>query len=117
MIMSAVKKRLELKCPECGRLMEEITVKYRGFPVRAWKCPKDKEEILDPLDYDIAVLLYKIKIKPEKVKTGKISGAPYIRFPLEFKSLIPFGSEILITVKDENELILKIPKHEHNQCL
>jgi len=104
------KKKVELKCPDCGGWMKDTTVKYRGFPVRAWKCPKCKEEVLNPVDYDRAVILHKLKEKPEKVKAGKISGAPYIRLPVALKPLIPVGSKVLITVKDEDELILKIPK-------
>ncbi|MBL7169698.1 MAG: hypothetical protein ISS48_01635 [Candidatus Aenigmarchaeota archaeon] len=97
----------ELKCP-CGRWMKQTKVKLYGFPVRAWKCEKCGEITLDGMESDRARILSKIKEKPLILTAGEMTNSTYIRFPKKYAGLIPVGSKVQVTPKDEDELILKI---------
>jgi len=97
-----------VKCSECSGWMIETKTKVHGFPVRAWKCKKCNELELDILDVTRAQLLNKIKNNPLKIISREMTDGVYIRFPKKYSELIPVGTEVQITPKDEDELIMKI---------
>ena len=97
----------EVKC-SCGGWMKQTKVRLYGFPVRAWKCKKCGEIELDGLESDRARMLSKMRKEPLILTAGAMTDSIYIRFPKKFSGLIPAGTQVQITPKDEDELILKI---------
>jgi len=65
----------------CGNKMTEQKTELKGFDVKAWKCRKCGEEILDPNDVDRVVKL-KIAMKEGMVSTvTKVGNNLTIRIP------------------------------------
>jgi len=108
MSMITEKDLEKVKCPNCKGWMKRTKTKIHGFPVKAWKCEKCDELDLDILDITRAQILHKIKQKPLIITSREMTEGVYIRFPKEYSGLIPVGTEVQITPKDEDELILKI---------
>lgn len=97
-----------VKCPDCKGWMNMTKVKLYGFPVRAWKCEKCDAMDFDALDTDRARLLRNLKENPLVVIAKEMTESTYIRFPKKYAGLVPVGTQVKITPKDEDELILKI---------
>jgi hypothetical protein len=83
-------------CFRCGTSMKPKSIRLGGMSVRAWRCPKDGEEILHPDDAEIALMLNKLRRHGVKVSIGILNKAPYIRFPKEFNLLFHKGDEIVV---------------------
>jgi len=99
------------KCPNCGKLMNRTKVSLSGISVRAWRCPKCKEEALHPLDAEKALIVNKLKKIGIEVKVGELKEGPYVRFPKELSSVIKKGDIALIQAKALDEFLIKI-KHK-----
>jgi hypothetical protein len=85
-------------CFRCGSLMRPKTLRLGDIEVRAWRCSKDKEEIIHPEDAQKALLLNKLKKQGVKVRIGILNEAPYLRFPKEFRDIVKKGDEVLVRV-------------------
>lgn len=99
------------KCPICGKWMEKTKISLEGIRVRAWRCPKCKEEALHPIDAEKALLIAKLKKKGIEVKVGELREGPYVRFPKEMQAVIRKGDIALIQAKSADEFLVKI-KHK-----
>ncbi len=90
--------------------MRPKAIRLGGISVRAWRCPKDGEEIVHPDDAEFALTLNKLRRRGIKVKIGMMNKAPYIRFPKEFNILVQKGDEVLVKVSSGNAFILEITR-------
>jgi hypothetical protein len=88
--------------------MKEKTLTLGDIRVRAWRCPKDKEETIHPEDAQKALLLNKLKKKGVKVKIGILNKAPYLRFPKEFNKILKKGDEVVVRVVSGDLIELEI---------
>jgi hypothetical protein len=100
-----------LKCPDCKVWMDRTIVRLQGIRVRAWRCPKCKEEAFHPIDAQKALLISKLKKIGIEVKVGELKEGPYVRFPKELSSVIKKGDIALIQAKSLDEFLIKI-KHK-----
>lgn len=98
------------KCPNCNKWMDRTIIYLDGIRVRAWRCPKCKEEALHPIDTEKALLINKLKKQGIAVKVGELREGPYVRFPKEFATIIHKGDTALIRARSKDEFLIKI-KH------
>ena len=100
-----------IRCPDCKVWMDRTIVRLQGIRVRAWRCPKCKEEAFHPIDAQKALLINKLKKVGIEVKVGELKEGPYVRFPKELSSVIQKGDIALIQAKSLDEFLIKI-KHK-----
>ncbi len=74
-------ENIRLKC-ECGGKMEKITTEWKGIEVRAWKCTKCHEEVINPVDAQKALEIERARkknlltVKLRKVGKSKVVTVP-----------------------------------------
>jgi len=100
-----------IRCPNCKVWMNRTIVRLQGIRVRAWRCPKCKEEAFHPIDTEKALLINKLKKQGIEVKVGELKDGPYVRFPKGLSSVIRKGDTALIQAKNLEEFSVKI-KHK-----
>jgi hypothetical protein len=98
-------------CFRCGTSMKPRAIRLGGISVRAWRCPKDGEEILHPDDAELALTLNKLRRQGVKVKIGILNKAPYIRFPKEFGRILVKGDEVIVKVVSAKAFTIDIVRH------
>ena len=103
-----------IKCPDCKRWMEKTKVLVDNIKMRAWKCPKCRNESLHPVDVERALIFY--QMKKIAVKIGIMQQAPYVRFPKAMAPIMHKGDTMILEpTKDPDKYIVEI-RHEHEQC-
>ncbi len=95
-------------CFRCGTSMKPRTVLLGKMSVRAWRCPKDGEEILHPEEAELALTLNKYHLQGVKIKIGTLNKAPYIRFPKLFGIILKKGDEVVVKVVSAKTLAIEI---------
>src|SRR4030043_1750280 len=73
--------KLTIKC-ECGGKMQNTLTTWKGIKIRAWKCKRCGEEVLNPVDAQRALEIARARKKNEfKVKFRKCGKSTIITVP------------------------------------
>jgi hypothetical protein len=79
--------KLKIRCA-CNGPMEKIKTKWKGIEVRAWRCKKCKEEVINPIDAQKALEIEKARKENRlKVKLRKVGKSDVITVPTIIKEL------------------------------
>jgi hypothetical protein len=74
-------ENLKMKC-ECNGNMKNIKTEWKGIEIRAWKCNKCNEEVLNPIDAQKALEIDKArKKKALQVKLRKVGKSNVVTVP------------------------------------
>jgi len=71
---------LKPKC-ECGGTMKKVVTRFENYKVRGWRCPKCKEELIDPRDAQPILKMKKLKSKGFTSTVGKVGNSLVVRIP------------------------------------
>ena len=99
-------------CFRCGTSMKPRMVLLGKMSIRAWRCPKDGEEILHPEEAELALTLNKYHLQGVKLKIGMLNKAPYIRFPKKFGMILKKGDEVIVKVISAKAFKIDIVRHD-----
>ena len=102
--------QMKIGCP-CGGATKNIQTKWKGIPVRAWKCSKCGEEILHPLDAEKALTLAKaMKNKEFSVKIRKVGRSLTMTLPEKLAKYIDAHDGTIASweINSKKELVVHI---------
>ncbi len=102
--------KVKIKCP-CGGGTKKIKTKWKGIPVRAWKCNKCGEEILHPLDAENAMMIAKaIENKELSVKVRKVGKSLIMTVPNKLVKYAELheGTIANWSINSKKELVVQI---------
>ena len=102
--------KTKIKCP-CGGSTKKIVTKWRGIPVRAWKCVKCNEEILHPLDAEKAMMIAKaMENKEFSVKVRKVGRSLTMTIPYKLAKYAELheGTIANWSINSKKELVVQI---------
>jgi hypothetical protein len=103
-------EKAKIRC-HCGGNTEKTVIKWRNFPVRAWKCKKCGEEILHPLDAQKALELAKAVKKGElTVKVRRVGRSLTMTIPKKLADIFNLkeGEIAEWAVKGKDEFLVKL---------
>lgn len=99
----------KFKCDACKCVMRQTKLKLEGFQIRAWKCGKCGETLLNPEDAQKMLVFNKLK-KGLPVKVGSLGRSLILRIPKEVAVFynISKGNWVSIHAEDLNSLKLAL---------
>lgn len=103
-------EKVKVKC-HCGGDTKRTVIRWKNFPVRAWKCKKCGEEILHPLDAQKALELAKaIKRGDLTVKVRKVGRSLTMTIPKKLAELFNLreGEIAEWAVQGKSEFLVKV---------
>jgi len=101
---------MKITC-SCGGRTEKKITKWKGIPVRAWKCKKCGEEIIHPLDAERALIIAKaIKNKEFSVKVRRVGKSLTMTIPQKLAKFADLheGTIANWNISSKSELIVRI---------
>lgn len=104
-----MKKNMGMKCA-CGALAQPTRIKIDGYGVRAWKCPKCKEEYLDSGDAEFLLIMKKLQKKGITAKIGVLGNSFIVRIPKEIAEILKLakGKKALLSMNAPNNLTISV---------
>src|SRR3989338_550386 len=102
--------KLKLVC-ECGGKTEEISTTWKGIAVRAWKCVKCGEELINPIDAQRALEIAKARKNNELVvKLRKVGKSAVITMPQVIKEAyhIKEGNKVEWNVEGKGKFSISV---------
>jgi hypothetical protein len=104
-----LKKNMGMKC-SCGALAQPKKIKIEGFGVRAWKCPKCKEEYIDSGDAEFVLMMKKMQKKAVTAKIGVLGDSFIVRIPKEIAEMLKLtrGSKAVLSLNAPNNLVISV---------
>lgn len=104
-----MKKNSGMKC-SCGALARPKKIKVEGYGVRAWKCPKCKEEYLDSGDAEFVLLMKKLQKKGITATIGVLGDSFIVRIPKEIAETLKLvkGMKAVLSMNAPNNLVISV---------
>jgi len=104
-----MKKNLGMRCA-CGQMAKPTRIKIEGFGVRAWKCPKCKEEYIDSGDAEFVLLMKKMQKKAVTAKFGVLGDSIILRIPKEIAETLKMtrGKKARMSLDAPNNLVISV---------
>ena len=102
--------KMKIGCP-CGGETKKVKIKWKGIPVRAWKCVECREEILHPLDAERAMVIAKaIENKELSVKVRKVGKSLTMTIPAKLAKFAELheGTIANWSINSKKELVVEI---------
>jgi hypothetical protein len=104
-----LKKNMGMKCA-CGTVAQPKKIKIDGYGVRAWVCPKCKEQYLDSGDAEFILLMKKLQKKGVTAKIGVLGGSFIVRIPKEIAEILKLarGKTAVLSLNAPNNLVISV---------
>ncbi len=98
-----------MECYKCKvQTKYQKNLKFNGFKVEGWKCPKCREEYYPPEQVEPILLLNKLLMKKYNLKLSQVKSNLIIRIPKKISDVMKLqkGDEVELRLKNEKEIVV-----------